>query len=99
MKRILQSFALVVICLGITAKADAAFLDLAPPGKTPFFATNVGDARSFIFDAVSGFTMTSVGIRMDPLVANFNLTAELFSITPATFSRASLLASNGPVAF
>src|SRR5262245_53963414 len=100
MRKVLKlSFLALVLCGATHSRAEAAIFDLAPPGKTPFFASNVGDARSFIFDANSSFTLNSVGIRMDPLVSAFNLQAELFSVTPATLNRASLLTRSALTAF
>ena len=82
------------------APARAQVFDLAPPGKPPVLASNVGDARSFIFDALSPFSLNSVGIRMDPLVAAFSLQAQLFAVTPGTLNRVGVpLATSALQAF
>lgn len=73
--------------------ATAATIDLAPSASS-FFSTGVGDSRSVVFRDDTAFALSSFGIFMDPLVANFNLTAELFAYDLTTNTRGGLLATN-----
>ena len=86
--------AAVFVCLFAAAPtAWAASIDLAAP-SAPSFSAAVGTSRSVILRDDVNLVLTSFGIRMDPLVGLFNLTAELFAYDLTTNTRGALLASN-----
>ena len=64
---------LTVALVGVLAlcprPAGAATIDLGHPTVAPFFADNIGvlDDRSVVIDALTNFSITSAGIRFDPL--------------------------------
>ena len=98
-----RMWSLAVATLGLVAfcarHAEAIPLDLAPPGKAPVFSSSVGDARSFIFDADSSFALSSVGIRMDPLISSFTLRADLYAVAPGTLTRVGIPSSSSIQSF
>ena len=60
----------IAIILSLVGSIQAAILDLGHPTAAAFIASNVcgGDCdRGVVFDATSGFSITSAGIRFDPL--------------------------------
>jgi hypothetical protein len=88
---------MALIAASLTAgPALASTIDLAPPGIPPIaiFLTGGGDSRSFVFTDNSATSLTSVGIRIDPLqVTTFSLTTELFAYDLGTSTRGALLAT------
>jgi hypothetical protein len=81
-----------VIGMATVAQAHAATIDLAPAASfTPFFHRNQGNERSIVVRDDSSVQITGFGVRMDPLVASFNLTAEIFAWNPTTNTRGALL--------
>ena len=83
------SLAALFVLAASTCQAQT--YDLAPPGSASFDASNIGQSRSFIFDAASTFSLSSVGIFLNSTPGAFSLTAELYSVNPGTLNRNSLL--------
>lgn len=77
--------------LSASTLAQAALVDLAAP-TTTFIASNIGDSRSVVLRADSAFSLASLGVRMDPLISAFSLTAEVFNFSGGV--RGSLLTSS-----
>jgi hypothetical protein len=82
-----------VVATATVAQAQAATVDLAPPGFTSvFFNGNLRNiARSVVLQADSTVQITGFGVRMDPQLASFNLTAEIFAWNSVTKTRGGLL--------
>jgi len=82
--------AATALCLGIlSASASAGVIDFAPPPATYAgqefngqWRGSVGDRRSFIFEDVSPFQLTSVGIEVNP-GGPTTFTASLYAILGA----------------
>ncbi len=83
---------LAVYLLGLAPAAMAVPIDLAPAGGS-FFASNIGDSRSVVLRDDSPLSLSSIGVRMDPLIGGFNLTAEVFLFDIGTGTRGALLAT------
>ncbi len=80
--------------LGVSAIAVSAQVDLAPPAAfVPVFSTAVGDSRSVVLRDDTSTAISSFGIRMDPLIAAFSLTAEIFAYNFGTAARGALLST------
>ncbi len=88
----LARLSVAISCAAFAAHAAAAPVDLAAPVSTAF-SVGVGDSRSVALRADSPFALSSLGVRMDPLVGAFSLTAEVFAFDLNTFTRGALLAS------
>lgn len=64
----MKSRLLVVACAALLGAAPLAAQDLGHPTFASFLASNVGDGeRGVLFDALSSFSITSAGIKIDPL--------------------------------
>lgn len=71
----------------------ATVIDLAAPSAS-IFASNVGDGRSVVLRDDVAFALTAFGVRMDPLVGAFSLTAEIFNYDLNSNTRGSLISTN-----
>jgi hypothetical protein len=94
-ERDMKSFVqLIGGCLiwGAVSVAEALPIDLAP-ALPSFFAANIGDARSVVVRDDAALALSSLGIRMDPLLAAFSLTAEVFAFD-LIGGRGGLIATN-----
>ena len=72
----------VMLALVGLPTVSQAQLDLGHPSIAPFFGNNIGNNvdRSVAFGAVANYSITSAGIRLDPLtVSSFTLRATLRS--------------------
>jgi len=89
--------AVLALALALVASArtpvQAATVDLGHPSVNPYFATNIGNNvdRGVVFDALSSFSISSAGIRFDPLAGGATaLTVSIYeSALNATFSNGS----------
>jgi hypothetical protein len=87
-----------LVCAGLAQMpAQAQLLTLIPPSPTEFGGTpaadgGVGDERGLFINALSTFSITSLGIEADPTVASLGFTANIYAATGLT--RGSLLATN-----
>jgi hypothetical protein len=91
---------LAVLALGTTA-AQAATVDLGHPTLTPGMYNNLAlsdtQDRSIIFDAAASFSITSAGIKFDPLTqAPGKLVVEIYAVnlTGGVGTRGALLATS-----
>jgi hypothetical protein len=79
-----------------TPSALLAQVDLGHPTIAPAFSNNIGSNvdRTVAFGAVSNFSLTSAGIRIDPLtVSSFTLRATRRAVTTGPVTRGAVLAS------
>ena len=75
---------LIALVLAIPVWADVFVLD--PPALVPFDSAFVGENsdRGDVFDALSNFSVSSVGIFFDPLTGGAaNITANIYSVSGA----------------
>jgi hypothetical protein len=75
---------LTVFLLAIPGRADVFVLD--PPALVPFDSTFIGDNsdRGDVFDVLSNFSLSSVGIFFDPLTGGAtSITANIYSVSGA----------------
>lgn len=82
--------AVVLACA--SSLAAAATVDLAAPASS-FFSTAVGDSRSVVLRDDTAVALTSLGVRMDPALAAFSLTAQVYAFDISTGLRGALLAT------
>jgi hypothetical protein len=67
-KGALLLFVIALIVLVAPQLAEADPIDLGHPSLAPGLATNIGNTdRSVVFDTLTSFSITSAGIRFDPL--------------------------------
>jgi hypothetical protein len=92
-------FMIASLAIAMASQCQAAIVDLGHPTLSPFVANNIGDGyRSVVLDATSAFSITSAGIKIDPLTGGATaIQVNIYDMVPSVGvgSRNSLLATAG----